>query len=113
MCQAHPLARSGDAASILLDIFENHHLSFAALGEKYSRDNWDCTSNECLSHTIIGMNLLRTIKCYNCSFESRYYRFTSLLRGVDESLLRKFFLETSIHELLRSPHSEHVCFYLI
>ncbi|CBI35030.3 unnamed protein product, partial [Vitis vinifera] len=73
-------AQTNDVISILVGIFECLHQSFSAPGEKYSGENWDCTSDECLAHTIIGMNLLERISCCYCGLESGNEQFTSFLR---------------------------------
>ncbi|KAL6325268.1 hypothetical protein AAG906_023113 [Vitis piasezkii] len=72
-------AQTNDVISILVGIFDCLHQSFSAPGEKYSGENWDCTSDECLAHTIIGMNLLERISCCYCGLESNE-QFTSFLR---------------------------------
>lgn len=82
-------AQTNDVISILVGIFECLHQSFSAPREKYSGENWDCTSDECLAHTIIGMNLLERISCCYCGLESGNEQFTSFLRMVDESKLRR------------------------
>eukprot|EP00261_Vitis_vinifera_P039323 XP_019080566.1 PREDICTED: uncharacterized protein LOC104881683 isoform X5 [Vitis vinifera] len=97
-------AQTNDVISILVGIFECLHQSFSAPGEKYSGENWDCTSDECLAHTIIGMNLLERISCCYCGLESGNEQFTSFLRMVDESKLRRMkdtYMDSSFDKLLK------------
>ena len=95
------------------------HEIFCGLHESLAGevDDRDCTSHECLSHTIFGMKHLSIMKCYNCGLETEHLRMTCLFHSVDQDVLRvmkacfllpEFFLETLIDKLLRSPRLEHV-----
>ncbi|CAN1266008.1 Inactive ubiquitin carboxyl-terminal hydrolase 54 [Linum perenne] len=107
-----------DASEVLAVIFNCLHQAFTSRSnvsdsdsvESSSMGSWDCTNNNCLVHSIFGMDIFERMNCYGCGLESRHLKYTSFFHNINASALRTMKVmcaDSSFDELLNLVEMNH------
>lgn len=107
-----------DASEVLAAIFDCLHQSFTpgssvsdtASVASSNTSSWDCVNEDCIAHSIFGMNIFERMNCYNCELQSRYLKYTSFFHNINASALRTMKImcsESSFDELLNLVEMNH------
>ncbi|KAF8390293.1 hypothetical protein HHK36_024818 [Tetracentron sinense] len=89
-------AQMNDASEVLAVIFDclhRSHTSGSGVSDTKSEESnrmssWDCASNDCIAHTLFGMDIFERMHCSTCDLYSRYRKYTSFLHYINASALR-------------------------
>ncbi|XP_052197827.1 uncharacterized protein LOC127804830 isoform X2 [Diospyros lotus] len=91
-------AEMHDASEVLAAILNCLHLAFASgsvisdtelsAGTKCT-DTFDCASEACIAHKILGMDVFVKMSCYKCGTHSRQSKYTSFFYYINASTLRE------------------------
>ncbi|CAI0549437.1 unnamed protein product [Linum tenue] len=111
-------AQMNDASEVLAVIFDCLHQAFTSGSsvsdsdsvESNSMGSWDCTNNNCLVHSIFGMDVFERMNCYSCGLESRHLKYTSFFHNINASSLRTTKVmcsESSFDEVLNVVEMNH------
>ncbi|KAL7232420.1 hypothetical protein ACSBR2_010442 [Camellia fascicularis] len=89
-------AQMNDASKVFKAILGFLHQSFTS-GSAFSytksagsncTGSWDCVSDACIAHTILGMDIFQKMNCHNCGIESEQMKFTSFSHFIRAIALR-------------------------
>ncbi|CAL1368049.1 unnamed protein product [Linum trigynum] len=111
-------AQMNDASEVLAVIFDCLHQAFTSGSsvsdsdsvESNSMGSWDCTNNNCLVHSIFGMDVFERMNCYSCGLESRHLKYTSFFHNINASALRTtkvMCADSSFDEVLNVVEMNH------